>query len=106
MIAQEIDAIVLFMNNNKIKNKLLLITLVILLMCAGVWFVVHQHSASAINHVVLISLDTCRADYLSCYGYGRPTTPHIDALANEGYLFSHTVTPIPLTLPAHTSMFT
>jgi arylsulfatase A-like enzyme/Flp pilus assembly protein TadD len=59
-----------------------------------------------IRQVVLISLDTCRADYLSCYGYAQPTTPHIDALAGEGYLFSHAMTPIPLTLPAHASMLT
>jgi len=81
--------------------------LVILLTGAGIWFFVQQRSsAGAFGHVVLISLDTCRADYLSCYGYARPTTPNIDALAREGYLFSHAMTPIPLTLPAHASMLT
>ncbi len=76
-------------------------------MGAGIWFVTQQRSSvPAIRHVVLISLDTCRADYLSCYGYAQPTTPHIDALAKQGYLFSHAMTPIPLTLPAHTSMLT
>jgi arylsulfatase A-like enzyme/Tfp pilus assembly protein PilF len=92
---------------NKTRKSLLLTVLVILLTGAGIWFVVHQRSSvPAIRHVVLISLDTCRADYLSCYGYGKPTTPYIDALAGEGYLFSHAMTPIPLTLPAHTSMLT
>ncbi|MCF7957690.1 MAG: sulfatase-like hydrolase/transferase [Phycisphaerae bacterium] len=92
---------------NKSGKKLRLIIPVILLVCAGIWFAVHQRSSvPAIRHVVLISLDTCRADYLSCYGYGRETTPNIDALAKEGYLFSHSFTPIPLTLPAHTSMLT
>ncbi len=80
--------------------------LVVLLTGAGIWFVAQQRSVSGIRHVVLISLDTTRADYLSCYGYGRPTTPNIDALAKQGYLFNHTITPIPLTLPAHTSMLT
>jgi arylsulfatase A-like enzyme/Flp pilus assembly protein TadD len=87
-------------------QRLLLIVLVILLTGGGIWFVLHQRSVPAIRHVVLISLDTCRADYLSCYGYAKPTTPHIDALAGEGYLFSHAMTTIPLTLPAHTSMLT
>ncbi|MHC4203192.1 MAG: sulfatase-like hydrolase/transferase [Planctomycetota bacterium] len=95
------------MATNKTKKCLLLIILVILLVGAGIWFAVQQRSSiPAIRHVVLISLDTCRADYLSCYGYTRPTTPHIDALAGQGYLFSHAMTPIPLTLPAHTSMLT
>jgi arylsulfatase A-like enzyme/Flp pilus assembly protein TadD len=95
------------MTTNKTKKSLLLIMLVILLAGAGIWLVVQQRSSiPAIRHVVLISLDTCRADYLSCYGYAQPTTPHIDALARQGYLFSHAMTPIPLTLPAHTSMLT
>ena len=95
------------MTTKKSKKGLLLIMLVILLVGAGVWFVLQQRSsAPAIRHVVLISIDTCRADHLSCYGYARPTTPHIDALAEQGYLFSNTMTPIPLTLPAHTSMLT
>ncbi|MHC4742175.1 MAG: sulfatase-like hydrolase/transferase [Planctomycetota bacterium] len=94
------------MTTNKTKKRLLLIMLVILLSGVGIGLVLHRLSAPAIRHVVLISVDTCRADHLSCYGYARPTTPHIDALAGQGYLFSHAVTPIPLTLPAHTSMLT
>ena len=81
--------------------------LIILAAGMGIWFVAQRClSAPAIRHVVLISIDTCRADHLSCYGYGPLTTPNIDALANEGYLFSHTMTPVPITLPAHASMFT
>ncbi|HEX2660466.1 MAG TPA: sulfatase-like hydrolase/transferase, partial [Polyangia bacterium] len=38
-------------------------------------------------NLVLITIDTVRADHLSCYGYGRPTSPHLDALAREGALF-------------------
>ena len=95
------------MTTNKTQKSLLLIMLVILLTGAGIWFFIQQRSsAGAFGHVVLISLDTCRADYLSCYGYARPTTPNIDALAKKGYLFSHAMTPVPITLPAHTSMFT
>lgn len=63
-------------------------------------------SPSDVRNVLLISIDTCRADHLSCYGYSRPTSPNIDALASESILFSHTVSPIPITLPAHSSMLT
>ena len=59
-----------------------------------------------IRNVVLISIDTCRADYLSCYGYPSKTTPNIDKLTEEGVLFSNVITPIPTTLPAHSSMLT
>lgn len=59
-----------------------------------------------IRHVVLISIDTLRADYLSSYGFPQSTTPNIDAVANHGTLFRSVVTPVPITLPAHASMLT
>ncbi len=62
--------------------------------------------AGKIKNVVLISIDTCRSDYLSCYGYDAATTPNIDALAVESTLFENVYTPVPLTLPAHSSMLT
>ncbi len=61
---------------------------------------------SQIRNVVLISLDTCRADRLGCYGYSRNTTPNIDSIAAEGITFNHAITPVPITLPAHSSMLT
>jgi arylsulfatase A-like enzyme len=57
-------------------------------------------------NVLLISIDTLRADHLSCYGYARKTSPYIDALAREGTRFSRAYTVIPLTGPAHLSLFT
>ena len=57
-------------------------------------------SLGDIGNVLLISIDTCRADYLSCYGYESKTTPNIDDLAAEGILFENAISPIPLTLPA------
>jgi choline-sulfatase len=56
--------------------------------------------------VILISVDTLRADHLSCYQAGRGQTPHIDALAKNGTLFSQVSSPLPLTLPAHVALFT
>jgi len=65
-----------------------------------------SESVGQTKQVILISIDTCRADYLGCYGYPRPTSSNIDAFAAEGVLFEHVVTPVPLTLPAHSSMLT
>lgn len=56
--------------------------------------------------VVLISLDTTRADRLGCYGYERIRTPNIDLLAAEGTLFEYCITTAPITLPAHASLMT
>jgi arylsulfatase A-like enzyme len=95
------------MTTSKAKKSTRVIALIILLGGACIWIVVQRFSSEpAIRHVVLISLDTCRSDHLSCYGHGRVTTPHIDALAEQGYVFTHAMTPIPLTLPAHASMLT
>ncbi|HRR27630.1 MAG TPA: sulfatase-like hydrolase/transferase, partial [Acidobacteriota bacterium] len=57
-------------------------------------------------NVILISIDTLRADHLSSYGYPLPTSPHLDALAAQGILFEAAFTPVPITLPAHTSLLT
>jgi arylsulfatase A-like enzyme/tetratricopeptide (TPR) repeat protein len=57
-------------------------------------------------NVLLITLDTTRADRLGCYGYAGARTPVLDALAASGVLCEHAYTVAPLTLPAHTSLFT
>jgi arylsulfatase A-like enzyme len=56
--------------------------------------------------VLLVILDTLRADRLSCYEYPRETTPGIDAFAEGGVLFEHAVSPAQWTIPAHASFFT
>ena len=58
-------------------------------------------------NVILVSVDTLRADRLGCYGYdARPTSPVIDALADESVLFEHLMTAAPWTTPAHLSLLT
>jgi arylsulfatase A-like enzyme/Tfp pilus assembly protein PilF len=57
-------------------------------------------------NVLLITLDTTRADRLGCYEYSPALTPALDALAAEGVLFERAYTPAPLTLPSHASMMT
>ncbi|MHB1935911.1 MAG: sulfatase-like hydrolase/transferase [Acidobacteriaceae bacterium] len=68
----------------------------------------HENAAAAMKpvNVVLITLDTVRADHLRCYGYRKIQTPNIDALAASGVLFEKAVAQAPLTQPSHASMFT
>jgi arylsulfatase A-like enzyme len=58
------------------------------------------------TRIVLVSIDTLRADHLGCYGYGRETSPVLDALARQGVLFEDVTSPSPWTLPAHASLLT
>ena len=58
-------------------------------------------------NILLIVIDTLRADHMSLYGYPRPTTPGIDAWANRrGLVFKTVVSQSPWTLPSHISLFT
>lgn len=57
-------------------------------------------------NVVVITIDTLRADHLGVYGDKDIQTPSIDQLARSGARFTHAYTPVPITLPAHTSIFT
>ena len=96
------------MKSVKIAKFLVAVVLLLLLMgTVGICFGWSSgRFAKKVRHIILISIDTCRADYLSCYGYRLKTTPNIDALANESILFENVVTPSPLTLPAHSTMLT
>ena len=57
-------------------------------------------------HIVVISIDTLRADHLGLYGYGRPTSPHLDAFAREATVFDLAFATSPWTLPSHASLLT
>ena len=57
-------------------------------------------------NVILVTIDTLRADRLSSYGSEQVSTPHIDRLAREGVRFSNAATTVPFTLPAHSSIMT
>ena len=61
--------------------------------------------ASGMN-LLVITLDTTRADAVGLYGNTDGTTPRIDELGRTGIVFEHCYTPAPLTLPAHCSLFT
>jgi arylsulfatase A-like enzyme len=70
----------------------------LLLACAG--------DGGALPDVVLVTLDTTRADHLGAYGYPRPVSPRIDAFAADAMRFARAWSTAPWTLPAHASMFT
>ena len=57
-------------------------------------------------NVVLMTLDTTRADHLGCYGYGRDTSPNLDRLADEAVVHERAYSTTSWTLPAHASLFT
>ncbi len=56
------------------------------------------------TNVIIIAVDTLRADHLGCYGYPRNTSPNIDRFARDGIKFTSCYTPSPLTTPAFASM--
>ena len=60
----------------------------------------------AARNVVLITIDTLRADHVGAYGYARARTPALDALAASGTLFERAYTAAPITLAAHATLLT
>jgi len=64
------------------------------------------YSAQALPNIVLITIDTLRADHCSVYGYRLGTTPHLEELAREGARVETAYVPMPSTGPAHASLFT
>ena len=84
------------------------ITAVVLLLITGVggsWWRTFRQPPPPIG-VVIITLDTTRADRLSVYGFMDAAMPHLDRLAREGVVFDQATSVAPLTLPAHCSLFT
>ncbi|MGE5126918.1 MAG: sulfatase-like hydrolase/transferase [Betaproteobacteria bacterium] len=80
------------------------------LLAAGALLVLRQRPAPSPSHpgldVLLVTLDTTRADRLGCYGYAAARTRHLDRLAEEGTRFATVVAPAPITLPSHSSILT
>ena len=81
--------------------------LVLAIAAAGWWLLPRAGRAGRGDlNVVLITLDTLRADHLGAYGATMVQTPHLDALASSGVVFDQVMTVAPLTLPAHSSIMT
>ena len=73
-----------------------------LVLACAVW----RFSGPRKLNVLLITLDTTRADRLGCYGYGIAETPALDRLAESGLRFTQAHTHVPMTLPSHATMLT
>jgi len=95
------------------------IWLVLLILVAAGWlaFRLWLHTSSSLSsfwkkqgvekpNVLLVTMDTTRADHLSLYGYNGVQTPHLNELGERGVVFEQCATASPLTLPAHCSILT
>ena len=76
----------------------------VLCLAAGWWGWQRGWGGAGPPSVLLVSIDTLRADHIGSYGYQAAATPVIDALAARGLRFAQAETVTPLTLPAHTSL--
>lgn len=74
----------------------------------GALLILAQPGADAADrpNLLFLSIDTLRADHVSCYGYDRPTTPTLDEIAGNGTRFARARSVAPWTLPSFASMFT
>lgn len=94
------------------RKKLTLLVPFVLLLAAAVFVVIflsrpQKKVVKETNlNVLLVTLDTTRADRLGCYGYPKAKTPNLDYLASNGVRFSHAYSPVPLTCPSHCSILT
>jgi arylsulfatase A-like enzyme/Flp pilus assembly protein TadD len=84
-----------------LRRFVFLLIVSFLVVCSGL-----RAEVKPAPNVVVITIDTLRADHLGCYGDKEIRTPNIDALASEGARFERAYTPVPVTLPAHTVIFT
>ncbi|MCP5105100.1 MAG: sulfatase-like hydrolase/transferase [bacterium] len=82
------------------KKIFFAVTLLLLLFSPG------ESSVRKDSNILIITLDTTRADRIGSYGCKSAQTPNIDSIARNGILFENAYTPVPLTLPAHCSIFT
>jgi arylsulfatase A-like enzyme len=89
----------------RLAAYLLVPTIALVVPFAANWAAITIPDRSAWN-VLLITLDTTRADHLGAYGFAGAGTPNLDRLAREGVMFEQAESAAPLTLPAHASLFT
>lgn len=89
------------------KKKPLIAMLAVLIAVGAVLFLVlSKPDRTWDGNLLIITLDTTRADSLGCYGNPRVKTPNLDRLGDEGIRFMNCFSPVPLTLPSHCTIFT
>ena len=89
-------------------QKSFVIFVIFVIFVVSAWAVYRSRASHspADGPIILISIDTLRADHLPAYGYTKVRTPNIDALAAAGTVFEHAYSHAPQTLPAHTTILT
>ncbi len=95
----------------KMHRKLSFIYFVIIALILFAGYVIYSTIFNSNYHcrdcnVILVSIDTLRADHTSLYGYARNTTPNMDRLATNSIVFENMIAQAPWTLPSHASMLT
>jgi arylsulfatase A-like enzyme/Tfp pilus assembly protein PilF len=108
--ALEIGAPFCYYNPIMKKKIIPIIAVFIILAAAALWVIFkmkpgHFNRAAGFN-LMVITLDTTRADRIGAYGCKEAITPNIDRLAREGMIFESCYAPVPLTFPSHCSLFT
>ena len=91
------------------SRKAILLTVGVLAIAALVWFwwrPVVSSGCCAGDNILLITLDTTRADHLPAYGYTKVRTPNLDSLAASGFVFEDAISHAPITLTSHASILT
>jgi len=90
-------------------KKTVMLVFVVIFISAGLILIVvglSKPKEQRIDRIILITIDTLRADHLGCYGYPRQTSPFIDKLARDGILFRRAFAHMSMTAPSHASIFT
>ncbi len=91
----------------KMRLMVIMALCFISLLCFAYYGLAKKNDISLKPNILFISIDTLRADRLSCYGeIKKKTSPNIDRIAQEGYLFKKAYSPTTWTLPGHASMMT
>src|SRR6266568_904118 len=86
------------------RAKRLLVVAVVVLAGATAWWAAHRRPAGP--NLLLVTIDTLRADHVGVYGAAGASTPTLDALAVRGARFEHAQSPVPLTGPSHATILT
>jgi len=88
------------------NKKISLAIGLVFLAAAGVFFLLQRKSGGPAMNLLVITLDTTRADHIGVHGYPAAQTPNLDRLARQGVWFENSYACVPLTLPSHSTLFT
>ena len=89
----------------KNSSKFIIVFLLVVIL-PGISYIYFSREKASSGNILLITLDTVRADRLHCYDYETISTPNIDHLAAGGVQFENAIAPAPMTLPSHVSLLT